>query len=105
MKDGSKSRAKDLRVARLALEEPATASLADKLPVPRRHLSAHGDDVGATLNRHSLEWVVIHVHHLRLNRDCAAIVRGVNHQVSVAARFDIAFARVEAENLRCLRAG
>jgi hypothetical protein len=48
-------------VARLALEKPAAACLADKTPVTHRHLTPHSHDMGPAFNRHAFKWIVIYM--------------------------------------------
>src|ERR1035437_10586847 len=96
---------KELEVARLAWEESPSTRLADKPPVAHCDLAAHAYDVGAAFNRHALERVVIHIHRLGLDREGAAVVGVIDHQVGVAATLNRAFAREQAEEFGGLCAG
>lgn len=72
-------------VRRLAGEKLPATDFANELPIARRDFPAHSYDMGPAFNFESFKGVIIEIHLVGLGGDSAAVVRIVNHEISVAA--------------------
>src|SRR5579871_2481394 len=88
------------KISRFAFEHTAAALFANESPVAHLHLTANHDNGRAPLDRPSLEGVVVVVGVLCGRGNCAAVLRIVDHKVSIRASCNHALPWSKAKQLR-----